>query len=159
MKSVLSLLLVFCLLMSCQKDKKQPQETHSHKEENFDWLLGKWQRTNDKEGQLTYELWKKESNHDYLGHGFVMIENDTVWEEVMELSKNDSGWFLEVKTPGNIDNVIFNMTEKDTVSFTVENPTHDFPKVIAYKVEDEKLKATVLADSLSIEFEFERTQN
>lgn len=27
--------------------------------ENFDWLLGKWQRTNEKQGKTTFENWEK----------------------------------------------------------------------------------------------------
>lgn len=159
MKSFLSLLIVFGLLTSCQKDKKQPLDESSTKEENFDWLLGKWQRINDKEGQLTYELWKKESHGKYLGHGFVMMANDTVWEEVMELSQKDTLWVLEVKTPGNIDNVSFAMTQVDSVSFTVENPFHDFPKQINYNLKDNKLKALVSGDEVSVDFEFEKLED
>ncbi len=39
-------------------------------QDNFDWLLGDWQRSNEKAGMETYESWKKISSTEYLGHWF-----------------------------------------------------------------------------------------
>jgi len=74
----------------------------------------------------------------------------------MILSQHDSIWILAVKTPGNNDLVKFRMTEHDSNSFTVENPTHDFPNKIKYWKNGEKLNALVTGKENELIFEFER---
>ena len=161
----LLIILICFLLHSCDQTKKD-QTKHqagtkpielNKANANIGWLLGKWKRLNDEEGKTTLENCKLKSQDNYKGHGFTMKGVDTVWQEKMTLTQTENNWVLEVKTPGNKDMVSFEMTDHSQHSFTVENPTHDFPKAIKYWKDNQHLKALVKADSMEIEFEFAPT--
>lgn len=134
----------------------QQVEQISEATENFDWLLGKWKRLDGTDETEMFEYWEKNSSDTFLGHGFLMNSTDTVWQEKMVLSNDDSNWTLKVETPGNNDMVEFTLVEQSIHSFTVENALHDFPKRIAYWKDNEQLKALVKGDSMELEYEFER---
>lgn len=164
MKKIL-LFLIGLFILSCnQKANTKPEAIENKTElssineniESFDWLVGNWKRLDNELENKTFENWKKETNNRFLGHGFVMKELDTIWQEKMILSKKESIWVLEVNTPGNDDLVEFSLTEYDSNSFTVENPNHDFPKKIKYWKNKEKLSALVSGNENEINFEFER---
>ncbi len=151
MKKLFILLLVFSLC-SCDQKSKSVAIPTTHR--NVDWLVGKWERLNEKEDKQTFEYWQKETPNTYTGHGFTMLKEDTIWQEKMTFTKKDTAWILQVKTPGNIDLVEFKLTALDSSSFIVENPSHDFPKKIKYWKKDENLLALVEADSMKIKFAF-----
>ncbi len=143
-------------LFSCTQNKKATSEVETKQHtESFEWLIGKWNRVNGNGKNETFENWVKESSTKYLGHGFVMSQQDTVWQEKMSLYKNDSDWYLGIKTPGNVDLVSFKIIEFNDLSFSAENPDHDFPKKITYRKETDRLYAFIVGDGKKIIYEFE----
>ena len=46
--------------------------------ESFDWLVGEWQRTNEKEGRETFEMWNKVTDYEYSGFGVTLQDGDTL---------------------------------------------------------------------------------
>ena len=65
MKTILkftAIILIAFVFTMC--NSKQTEST-----ENFDWLLGKWQRTNEEQGKTTFENWEKTNNSEYNGIG------------------------------------------------------------------------------------------
>jgi len=164
MKKTLFFLIGICMLSCNQQKSKRPESIENKMEsssindhnKSFDWLLGNWKRLDNDIEKKTFENWEKETNNRFLGHGFIMKGLDTIWQEKMILSQHDSIWILAVKTPGNNDLVKFRMTEHDSNSFTVENPTHDFPNKIKYWKNGEKLNALVTGKENELIFEFER---
>ena len=132
------------------------QKTEVSKEnKNFDWLLGNWKRTNEKEDRETFEIWEKKSTSEYLGHGFTLLNTDTVKQEKIKLTKLNAKWILEVKV---IDEeaVIFNLTSFSNNQITCENNEIDFPNIIKYWKNGDKINAFVSGGELEILFEFER---
>jgi len=124
--------------------------------ENFDWLLGKWQRTNETQGKKTFEYWVKINDAEYAGLAFTLHNSDTVNQEKMALLKSDGNWQLKVKTPDEKDFVAFEMTMQKNGLFECNNDSLPFPKKITYWRDGEKLKANVAGDSLQIPFEFSK---
>ena len=75
----LLLILVSLSIASCETSKGEP--------ENFDWLLGEWERVNDSKGQHTFESWRKIDEGEYVGLGFTLQGRDTVFkEEIIDLN-------------------------------------------------------------------------
>lgn len=140
----LSIILVFAQCLSSQHEPS----------ENFDWLLGKWQRTNEAHDKKTFEYWVKIKDTEYAGLAFTLQNNDTVNQEKMVLSKSDGSWQLKVKTPDEQDFIAFEMTMMKDGLFECNNDSLAFPKKITYWRDGEKLKANVAGDSLQIPFEF-----
>jgi len=160
-KAIVLLLLV--LVFSCKE--KQTQHNVSQKKviiENFDWLLGKWQRTNDKEGKKTFENWHKKSNDEYVGLGFTMQGKDTLSKENMQIINKNKQWKLIVSVVGKGDDTSatpFKMIQKDAASFTFENKEIDFPNTIHYEFDGKMIKATIANNEMSIPFLFEPLKN
>lgn len=147
MKKILVIFLLFGLI-SCNS-------TETSSNNNLDWLLGNWKRTNDKEGQQTFEHWEKVSNNEYVGLGFTLQEKDTVFKENMRLIPIDDVWNLEV-TGVNEKPTYFAFTNQTKNSFVCENPNNEFPKKIEYQFFDKKLKAKVSGGEMEIAFDFEK---
>tara|TARA_R110002012_G_scaffold245876_1_gene420876 strand:- start:709 stop:1182 length:474 start_codon:yes stop_codon:yes gene_type:complete len=155
MKYLLSLILIISLIFSaCKKDTNQKQVKIST-EKNYDWLLGNWKRVSEDSIKQTFETWTKTGNI-YNGHGYILEQNDTVWQERIVLKDLNNSWQLTVKTPGQNDAISFKETRFNDTLFTVENPKHDFPKKIMYWKENNLLKAEVSSEEATITFDFEK---
>ena len=126
--------------------------------ENFDWLLGKWQRINEEQGKNTFENWKKNNNSEYNGIGFTIQKNDTISQEKMKIVKTNGKWNLLVKTLEEKEFIRFEMSEIQEDKFECKNDTLDFPKLIKYWKNGNKINALVAGDSLKLSFEFKRIE-
>ncbi|MEL4308954.1 hypothetical protein JMA43_12700 [Joostella sp. CR20] len=124
--------------------------------ENFDWLLGKWQRVNEKEGRQTFEKWTKISNSKYTGIGFTMQDGDTVKREKIHLVEIDKQWSLAVEVLEEPQLTIFKMTNYTSTTFTCTNDSIEFPNKIKYWKEGDRLKAMVSNAEIEISFEFKK---
>ena len=152
MKTILkftAIILIAFVFTMC--NSKQNEST-----ENFDWLLGKWQRTNEEQGKTTFENWEKTNNSEYNGIGFTIQNNDTISQETMKIVETNGKWNLLVKTPDEKDFIKFEMTEIADDKFECKNDILDFPKLIKYWKNGDKMNAIVSGDSLKLSFEFER---
>lgn len=138
-------LLIVLVLCSCGK-KKTPQ---------FDWLLGSWERTNDSEGNKTYEYWTKKSNTEYIGFGCTLKNKDTVFKENIHLIKEKEQWIFKV-TGVNEAPTLFPISSLTETSFTCKNPENEFPKQIIYSSEERSLKAIISANDTQISFLFKK---
>ena len=152
MKSILKIAAIILIALSFTMcNSKQTEST-----ENFDWLLGKWQRTNEEQGKTTFENWEKTNNSEYNGIGFTIQNNDTISQETMKIVETNGKWNLLVKTPDEKDFIKFEMTEIADDKFECKNDILDFPKLIKYWKNGDKMNAIVSGDSLKLSFEFER---
>lgn len=149
---MLAPLSIFLVFVQCISSEHDPSE-------NFDWLLGKWQRTNETQDKKTFEYWVKINDAEYAGLAFTLHSSDTVNQEKMALLKSDGNWQLKVKTPDEKDFVAFEMTMQKDGLFECNNDSLPFPKKITYWRDGEKLRANVAGDSLQIPFEFSKISN
>ena len=140
---------IFILLISLSCSQK---DTTQH---NFDWLIGSWIRTNDKEGNITHEHWTKKSNMEYVGLGYTLQDQDTVFKERLRLIKSTTNWSLEV-TGVNEHPTHFRLTNHSANSFECENKTNEFPKYIAYSLQENILLAKISDEENEISFLFEK---
>ena len=160
MKKILFLAISGIFLFSCNQ-KNEAKSTEVEKEakvetKNFDWLLGEWKRNNEEKGKETFENWKKANDNEYKGIGFTLQNRDTLSQEQMKLIQTNGKWNLLVKTPDEKDFIKFEMTEIADDKFECKNDTLDFPKLIKYWKNSDKMNAIVSGDSLKLSFEFER---
>lgn len=133
---------VLCLLSSCGYNNQ------------FDWILGDWIRTNDEAGKVTKEHWTKESNDRYAGISYTLENNDTVFYEDMLILRVQDDWTLRI-TGVHEQPMDFLITSFNADTFTAENPENEFPKMISYQKLNESLKAKVANDEFSLDFYFE----
>lgn len=160
---ILKLTIIISIIMSftfvsCNTNSKTKASSIDEKYENFDWLLGNWKRCNEEQGKETFENWRKVSNSEYFGIGFTMQDGDTIKQEKINLINQNGKWDLVVKVPEDTKSIIFKMTDLNKHSFTCENDSLDFPKLIKYWKDGLKIKALVAGKDLEIPFEFERIE-
>jgi hypothetical protein len=149
-------ILVF-VLCSCSNDEKT-NKTETKGEvvltENFDWLLGKWERANEEEGKQTFENWEKVNHFEYEGFGWTVQNNDTIFQEKLKLNKSKNNWILGVIAPEETNYTNFKVVQISKESFTCENPEIDFPNTIKYWKDGEEIKVFVSGKDMEITFEF-----
>ena len=152
------------ILTACAEGKKvkvelnQPIISNQIITENFDWLIGNWKRLYEEEGKETFENWEKINKNIYKGHGFTLQNSDTLWQEYIQLTKEDTSWNLLVKSPEETEFTTFAGVTHNPTSFTFENLEIEFPNKIHYWIEGENLKASVSGAEMKIDFTFEKIQ-
>lgn len=154
------ILIIGVLIISCNQSKKKSINTETveitEKSNNFDWLLGEWERLNEEEGKKTYENWEKISDTEYSGIGFTMQNGDTIKQESIRLIKTSDKWDLTVKVPEENESISFKMTYHSENEFTCENNEIDFPNKIRYWKNGRKINASVSNSEMEIQFEFKK---
>ncbi len=163
MKKIL-VLLIGILIISCNQNKKEKSKTNEKVVEvvdNFDWLLGKWKRSNEEAGKETFENWDKKSKTEYVGESFTIQNGDTISHEKFGLIKSDTDWNFKIQLQGEVVPSSFKMTSFSAHEFVCENKESDFPnkehdspnKIIYWKADD-KIFATISGTNIKIQFEF-----
>ena len=120
--------LLFCCF-SCQQKATTYAEL-----EKANWFLGKWENKTS-EGTFSEE-WKVENDSLYLGQSYFINNNDTLFAETVRLEqhKNDLFYIVSVPNQNEEQPVAFKLTSSTVDYFVFENPEHDFPKKITYKL-------------------------
>lgn len=97
-------------------------------------LEGLW-RMNGKRGPV-FEEWKKFNKNELQGRSYFLKAGDTIINERVTLSKTKAGIFYTpvVEDQNNKQPIAFKMTKAENNAFVFENPEHDFPKRIVYKL-------------------------
>ncbi len=103
-------------------------------------LEGVW-KMNTKRGAICEE-WKKINKNYFQNKGYMIKGKDTIINERVALTNTKAGivYTSTVEDQNNKQPVAFKMTGSENNIFVFENPLHDFPKRIVYKL--------VTADSL-----------
>ncbi len=112
-------------------------------------------RSNDKEGNITYEYWSKNSSTEYIGLGCTLHNSDTIFKENLRLIKTGEKWNLEV-TGVNENPTLFLILSHSKSSFECENRNNEFPKNIEYTLRDNILLAKISDGDTEIRFSFDR---
>lgn len=157
MKKLLLLFSLFCFLGFTEIITNKSSEIELNNNNNFDWMLGKWQRTNEAEGRETYEHWKKVNDTELKGWGYTLVNLDTVWQESLSLIKKDDNWNFEVLQQDSKTPTVFKVTKIEMAGFTCENPDNEFPKKIRYSKVEKGINAVISGDGKVILFQFEST--
>jgi hypothetical protein len=124
--------------------------------ENPDWLLGKWQGVNNSGGRQTFEIWEKSGNELYMGTGYTLQCQDTVFKEDLRLIKINGIWNYEVSGVHE-QPVLFTFTSHNNYSFICENHENNFPKVIQYTLANDTLRAIISDEKSEIPFIFTKS--
>jgi hypothetical protein len=145
MKKSYSILLIITLLfpfVSC-KNSNGKNKTFD-KIEKINWLLGSWENKSE-EGILS-EIWEKKNDSTFIGESYFIREKDTLHSERIEVKQKgeDLLYIPTVKGQNNDKPVTFKLTLATENEFTFENPAHDYPQKIVYKmVNANSLVATI----------------
>ena len=163
------LLLLSIAFLSCKHDEKKSSTKVFSKEKinsvppsqsavdgTFGWIVGNWKRVNDIAGRQTYEHWKKIDDHTYSGHGYSIVQGDTVSHENIKLVNIDDRWDINVTGMGESKPTVFRGVRHNNIGFTCENNEIEFPNRINYWTNENRLNASISSPDTSISFIFVR---
>ena len=132
---VVIIISVLTLFFSCKNEVKKEavsEEIKFGKILELGWLEGNWTNINDE--SQSFENWTQLNDSTLSAFSYVMVENDTVFVEVVNLQERFNGVFFTVKVPDQNDSeaVTFKLIPTEKGVYTFENKAHDFPKRISY---------------------------
>lgn len=134
------------------------QALHAQELSNISRMLGKWKSVNTKTGNTSYEHWTKVSDREWAGTGFRLSRSgtDTLFREKLKIITKDNTLYYVADVKENAVPVYFKFTAINEQGFTCENPEHDFPKKISYRLDGKKLKATISGNGKEFSYYFEQ---
>jgi hypothetical protein len=150
------LALLFALTVSVTQVTAQGETSAATKLHSMEWLLGTWNRTNSKPGRSGIESWTKQTEMKWVGRGVTMKATDTAFVEKISIVIEKGKLFYVADVPENKSVVYFEITSVSKDGFVCENPSHDFPKKIEYKVTGSTLNARISGGDKFIDYVFER---
>lgn len=99
------------------------------------WLSGNWVQHRNGAVIQSYEHWTKVNDSLFQATSYrILPTGDTVVTETIELALNAGALYYTPTAKGQNDDqpIPFRLTEHKDMSWTFENPQHDFPKRITY---------------------------
>lgn len=150
MKKYILLILIISSISSCKNYDKNGREIKDYDElKKANFLLGNWENET-KNGKLQ-EIWTVKNDSTLLGQSYFIIKKDTIHNETIDLVES-KGILLYIATiKGENQNLptTFNFTETEENQLKFENPKHDYPSLIFYKLKDSlKLDITISGKQL-----------
>ncbi len=145
------ILMITFLSLRCLATEAQQRE--------FGWLVGKWKLAE----QNAFEEWRVSSDNKTLqGISYQVKENDTVVTERLMIKFEQPYFFYTSDVAENPEPVKFRITQYNSDKFLAENPMHDFPKAIRYKLirkdDQDFINATIEGDGKVIAYAFSRVK-
>ena len=136
MKSNL-LKIAFGLLMSFSLNRLYCQSVFP------EFLIGTWKI----EAEERYEHWDKMNNDQLRGVSYKLNQGRVIIEEYSEIVKSAKGIVYKASPVGqnNGKTIEFKQTRADSL-FVFENPIHDFPKKIIYKLLNSNQVQVIISD-------------
>lgn len=120
------------------------------------WLTGQWQEKTVKPGRSGTETWWPVSDSLLKGKGVHLKGRDTSFIENLSIIAKDDGLYYAADLAENEAAVLFKITLLTDREFICSNPTHDFPKQIAYKRAGKGLTAVVSGNGKNIVYTFSK---
>ncbi|MFZ4105454.1 DUF6265 family protein [Flavobacterium sp.] len=149
MKKILFSLLILVLMTSVSCNKYDAKGNLIKKYDELQkayWLLGEWEKT-DSLGILK-EIWINKNDSTFIGQSYYIQNNkDTIHNETIELVQDQDYliYLAMVKGENNNKAIPFQMTKDGDSLLVFENPKHDYPNKIEYRL----LKNKSLSISIS----------
>ncbi|XOV93016.1 MAG: DUF6265 family protein [Bacteroidota bacterium] len=124
--------------------------------EQLNWLEGRWDRVDVQGDAQAFELWGMGSGKELKGIGVMLDNKDTVFVERLSITRTRGGLYYITEVAHNAKPTYFKITDIGKESFICENEGHDFPKKIAYSLENGRLTVIISGNSRSMSFIFKK---
>lgn len=98
------------------------------------WLAGCWRAENGEAG--SGEHWLAPAGGTMLGVGRTVRQGKTVEHEFMQIRNDGEGRLVYIALPSGQREATFAATRLDAQQVVFENPEHDFPQRVIYRLQD-----------------------
>jgi len=109
--------------------------------DNLTWIVDKWVSTDGE--TISYEEWKIINDTLWEGSSKTFKDGKIIFEEKLKLISENGSIFYVADVAHNPAPVYFKLTSADSNTAVFENPEHDFPQKITYKLEEGNLHAFI----------------
>lgn len=107
------------------------------------WIAGCWEMTVAEKDLRISELWMKPAGGMMIGAGRTVKAGKTVDYEFIRIVDEADGIFYVAKPTANKEETRFKMIKSSAREVVFENPAHDFPQRVMYRLDGEKLHARI----------------
>ena len=113
---------------------------------SLEWILGNWSVDDGK--NISTELWKEVSPSTFEGHGEVRskLTKELKSSESLRLVEMEGEIFYLAKVSHNDLPVAFRLKDCSHNKAIFENPDHDFPQLLEYKLDTENRLTVLVSD-------------
>lgn len=126
LKSTLGLLLTACCSVTFAETSKPALN-------DLAWLAGCWE--SNRNGREISEQWMKPAGGTMLGMARTVAQGKTVEYEFTQIREDKDGALFYVAKPSGQNEAVFKLIKLQNREATFENPEHDFPQRIIYRLE------------------------
>ena len=151
---IISVILLFG--MACSQETKE--NLKAEPDLVFNRLLGTWKLNEEEQ----FEQWSKNEDGSYSSRVFTVAGKDTTMMEEVKIVPEEGKW--------NFITLVHGQNKGKTITFTssmlldslvqFENPAHDFPRIINYRLPSmNDLQAFIAGTTDTIYFNFTRVPN
>lgn len=124
------------------------------------WLAGAWQF--EKDGRVVTELWMAPEGMTMLGMSRTVVAGTTKEYEFVLLRETDDQ-IVYIARPSGQEEAKFVLRSLSDVEVVFENPAHDFPQLIRYRLNPDggmlaTIEGTVRGKSRRVEFPYRRVR-
>lgn len=128
---------LICTLTACNNPKIATENepiSLPKKIAQASWLVGSWASTSKE--RSNYETWEKYNDSTYVGRSYSVQQGDTVSFESIKLVQQGEAinYIPTVRGQNNDMPVMFILISSDSNKLIFENPAHDFPQRITYRM-------------------------
>lgn len=144
-------IILLSLLAICACRHKQDKKEYVLMDK-ANWFLGEWYCMSSY-GDFT-EKWEKLSDSTMIGQSHIMKGKDTIFRENIVLEQRNDSLFYNVliKNKDQEENTSFYLTKSSNNQLVFENPKHDFPTKIVYKlIDNDSILASIHGKEKGIE--------
>jgi hypothetical protein len=103
--------------------------------DDFAWLAGGWERSGN--GRETVEQWMKPAGQTMLGMSRTIVSGKTREFEFIQIRQQENGDIFYVALPSGQNETWFKLVKMGEKEAVFENPEHDFPQRIIYRLEND----------------------
>lgn len=99
------------------------------------WLTGCWTQNEQQAGSI--EQWTAPAGKSMLGVNRTVRDGNTVAFEFIRISEDDAGNVVYIASPSGQETARFALASVSINEVVFENPDHDFPQRIIYRLQDQ----------------------
>jgi hypothetical protein len=146
------------LLLMCGFANAQEREPAVN---DFAWLAGCWQHSGN--GREMVEQWMKPAGDLMLGMSRTVANGKARAFEFLQIRQKEDGGIFYVAIPSGQKETWFKLVQHGTHEAVFENPEHDFPQRIIYRLENDgslaaRIEGTVQGQLKGVDFPYQRTK-
>jgi hypothetical protein len=125
------------------------------------WLAGCWQGTDTT--KIYREQWMKPAGRVMIGMSHTTMADTTREYEYLQIRQQSNGDIFYVAIPSGQKETSFKLTKFDGKEAVFENPEHDFPQRIIYRLENDsilvaRIEGTIKGKQRSVDFPLKRVK-